>query len=275
MDNGLRRMLSYTRRAIDDYDMIDEGETVAVGVSGGKDSLTLLVSLATLAKFHPKHFKVAAIMVDMGWEGTDYSGIQALCDKLEVPFYVEPSDITHIVFDVRKEKNPCSLCAKLRRGMLNSAAVKHGIRKIALGHHFDDVVETFMLNLFYEGRLGAFQPVTYLSRSDVTVIRPMIYAPEKDIRYFARRAELPILVSKCPANGNTERENMKQFLHNLDRENKGLKHRIFGAMQKAGIDGYKEVRLNLYDDPDTGTKAVAPIGETAAEASATDDMEQN
>lgn len=250
MDNGLRRMLSYTRRAIDDYDMIEEGETVAVGLSGGKDSLALLYSMAALSRFHPKHFHVAAITVDMGWEGTDYSGIQALCDSLEVPFYIEPSEITHIVFDVRKEKNPCSLCAKLRRGMLNSAAVRHGIRKIALGHHFDDVVETFMLNLFYEGRLGAFQPVTYLSRMDVTLIRPMIYAPEKDIRYFARRAQLPVLESRCPANGKTERESMKLLLRELERSNKGLRHRIFGAMQKAGIDGFREVHMNLYDDPE-------------------------
>ena len=251
MDNGLRRMLSYTRRAIDDYDMIGSDEGVAVGVSGGKDSLSLLVTLANLARFHPKHFHVAAVMVDMGWENTDYSGIQQLCDTLEVPLYIEPSEITHIVFDIRKEKNPCSLCAKLRRGTLNSASVKHGYKKIALGHHFDDVVETFMLNLFYEGRLGAFQPVTYLSRMDVTLIRPLIYAPEKDIRYFARHAALPILESQCPANGKTERENMKRFLHELDRQNKGLKHRIFGAMQKAGIDGYKETHFNLYDDPDS------------------------
>lgn len=252
MDNGLRRMLSYTRRAIDDYDMIDEGEVIAVGVSGGKDSLALLVTMANLAKFHPKHFSVAAIAVDMGWEGTDYSAIQALCDSLGVPFYIEPSEITHIVFDVRREKNPCSLCAKLRRGTLNSAAVRHGIKKIALGHHFDDVVETFMLNLFYEGRLGAFQPVTYLSRMDVTLIRPMIYAPEKDVRYFARRASLPVLESRCPADGRTERENMKQFLRDLDKNNKGLKHRIFGALQKSGIDGFRETHYNTYDDPGGG-----------------------
>lgn len=251
MDNGLRRMLSYTRRAVDDYDMIAEDEWVAVGLSGGKDSLALLVTLANLSRFHPKHFHVAAITVDMGWEGTDYSAIRSLCDSLEVPFFVEPSDITHIIFDVRKEQNPCSLCAKLRRGMLNTAAVAHGYHKVALGHHFDDVVETFMLNLFYEGRLGAFQPVTYLDRTGVTVIRPMIYAPEKDIRYFSRHAALPVLESRCPASGNTERENMKTFLTSLERENKGLKHRIFGALQKSGLDGYKEVHLNLYDDPDT------------------------
>ncbi len=251
MDNGLRRLLSYTRRAIDDYDMIDENETIAVGVSGGKDSLALLAALTHLSKFHPKHFHVAALSVDMGWEGTDYSGIRAFCESLDVPFYLEPSEITRIVFDIRKEKNPCSLCAKLRRGTLNTAAVKYGFRKIALGHHFDDVVETFMLNLFYEGRLGAFQPVTYLSRMDITMIRPFIYAPEKDIRYYARRAELPVLESQCPANGKTERENMKQFLRQLDRENKGLKHRIFGALQKSGIDGYHESHWRLYDDPPT------------------------
>ncbi len=259
-------MLSYTRRAIDDYDMIAEGETIAVGVSGGKDSLSLLVTLAALAKFHPKRFHVAAIAIDMGWEGTDYSGIQALCEKCGIPFYVEPSNITHIVFDVRKEKNPCALCAKLRRGMLNSAAVKHGIRKIALGHHFDDVVETFMLNLFYEGRLGAFQPVTYLDRMGVTLIRPMIYAPEKDIRYFARHAALPVLESRCPANGKTERENMKMLLHTMEKNNKGLRHRIFGALQKAGIDGYKEAHINLYSDPKVNSKMIFDTADHISDA---------
>ena len=222
MKKGLQRLLSYARRAVEDYDMIEEGETIAVGVSGGKDSLSLLLTMAALSEFYPKRFHVAAISIDLGLEGSDYSKIAELCEEIGVPFYLEPSDISHIIFDLRKESNPCSLCAKLRRGMLNSAALKHGIHKVALGHHFDDVVETFMLNLFYEGRIGAFQPVTYLDRTGITVIRPFLYAPEKDIRYFARHADLPILEVRCPADGNTERSRMKQFLADLEKDNKGL-----------------------------------------------------
>ena len=255
MKKGLQRLLSYARRAVDDYDMIEEGETIAVGVSGGKDSLSLLLTMAALSEFYPKHFHVAAISVDLGLEGANYSKIAALCEEIGVPFYLEPSDISHIIFDLRKESNPCSLCAKLRRGMLNSAALKHGIRKVALGHHFDDVVETFMLNLFYEGRIGAFQPVTYLDRTGITVIRPFLYAPEKDIRYFARHADLPILEVRCPADGNTERSNMKQFLADLEKQNKGLRHRIFGAIQKAGLDGFHEARVRRYKDEEPEDEA--------------------
>ncbi|MBQ4289788.1 MAG: tRNA 2-thiocytidine(32) synthetase TtcA [Clostridia bacterium] len=256
MKKGLQRLLSYARRAVEDYDMIEEGETIAVGVSGGKDSLSLLLTMAALSEFYPKRFHVAAISIDLGLEGSDYSKISELCEEIGVPFYLEPSDISHIIFDLRKESNPCSLCAKLRRGMLNSAALKHGIHKVALGHHFDDVVETFMLNLFYEGRIGAFQPVTYLDRTGITVIRPFLYAPEKDIRYFARHADLPILEVRCPADGNTERSRMKQFLADLEKDNKGLRHRIFGAIQKAGLDGFHAARVRRYKDeePEDGTE---------------------
>ena len=253
MIKGMRRLLSYTRRAVDDYGMISEGDRIAVGVSGGKDSLSLLYTLAELRRFYPQHFEVMALTVDMrfdeldGGKRADYSEIEALCRSINVEYYVEPSNIAKIVFDIRKESNPCSLCAKLRRGMVNDTAKKLGCGKVALGHHFDDVVETFMLNLFYEGRLGCFSPVTYLDRTDVTVIRPFLYAPEKDIRYFASHASLPVLSSGCPASGNTERESMKKLLSQLERDNKGLRHRIFGAMQKARLDGYMPTRLKRYD----------------------------
>ncbi len=253
---GLKRLLSYTRRACDDYSMIESGDKIAVGVSAGKDSLSLLYALAELRRFYPVPFELYAVTVDMrfgdlesGGEPTDFSPIRALCEKLDVPYHVEPSNIAKIIFDVRKESNPCSLCAKLRRGMVNDTAKKLGCNKVALGHHFDDVVETFMLNLFFEGRLGCFSPVTYLDRTDITVIRPLIYAPEKDIRYFAANAELPVVKSACPADGKTEREGMKQFLGDLEFKHKGLRHRIFGAMQKAGIDGYREARVKTYSDP--------------------------
>ena len=236
-----KRILSFTRRAIDDYDMIREGDKIAVGVSAGKDSLTLLCALAELRRFYPKKFELCAITVDMGFDGTDFSRIRKLCEELDVPYTVVPTEISRIIFDVRKEKNPCSLCAKMRRGALHTAAKELGCNTVALGHHFDDVVETFMLNLFFEGRLGCFQPVTYLSRMDLRLIRPMIYMPEKDVRYFAKNAELPVVKSTCPADGNTQREEMKQLLARLDRENRGLRYRIFGAIQRGEIDGFKEM----------------------------------
>ena len=238
----IKRILSYVRRAVDDYEMIAKGDKIAVGVSAGKDSLTLLCALADLRRFYPKKFDLCAITIDMGFEGgVDFSAVRTLCEELDVPYHIVPTQIYRIIFEVRHEKNPCSLCAKMRRGALHNAARELGCNKVALGHHFDDVVETFMLNLFFEGRLGCFQPVTYLSRRDITLIRPMIYLPEKDIRYFAKRAALPVIPSPCPADGETERENMKRLLADLERGNKGLRYRIFGAIQRGGIDGFKEI----------------------------------
>lgn len=248
----IKRVLSYTRRAVDDYDMIKPNDRIAVGVSAGKDSLTLLCALSELRRFYPVPFELCAITIDMGFEGMDLSGVEALCKELDVEYHVVPTQISKVIFDVRKEKNPCSLCAKMRRGALHSAAKELGCNKVALGHHFDDVVETFMLNLFFEGRLGCFQPVTYLSRMDITLIRPMIYMPEKDVRYFASKAELPVVSSPCPADKNTEREEMKQLLSKLERENKGLRYRIFGAIQRGEIDGFKVMGkmqgMRAYED---------------------------
>ena len=240
MEN-IKRILSYTRRAVDDYEMIRDGDKIAVGVSAGKDSLTLLCALASLRRFYPKKFDLCAITVDMGFDGMDFAPIEDLCRELDVPYSVVPTQISKIIFDVRKEKNPCSLCAKMRRGALHTAAKELGCNTVALGHHFDDVIETFMLNLFFEGRLGCFQPVTYLSRMELRLIRPMIYMPEKDVRYFASKSELPVIKSPCLADGNTQREEMKQLLAKLDRENRGLRYRIFGAIQRGEIDGFKPV----------------------------------
>ena len=244
----IKRILSFTRRAVDDYQMIAEGDRIGVGISGGKDSLTLLYALAELRRFYPVHFELVAITVDMGFEGVDWEPGAALCRELDVPFVVVPTNISRVVFDIRKEKNPCGLCAKMRRGALHDECKRQGCSKLALGHHFDDVVDTFMLNLFYEGRLGSFSPVTYLSRKDLTMIRPLIYAQEKDVRYFVNRHPLPVITSPCPADKNTERESMKQLLASLERNNKGLRHRIFGALQKSGIDGYKETKLMKFPD---------------------------
>lgn len=248
----IKRILSFTRRAVDDYEMIEDGDRIAVGVSAGKDSLTLLYALSELRRFYPKKFELVAITIDMGFQPpTDFTPIRRLCDELGIPYVVVPTQISHVVFDVRGEKNPCGLCAKMRRGALHDECKRQGCNKLALGHHFDDVVDTFMLNLFYEGRLGSFSPVTYLSRKDLTMIRPLIYAQEKDVRYFVNHHPLPVIKSPCPADKHTERESMKRLLADLEKSNKGLRHRIFGALQKAGIDGYKEGKLVVYpDDPE-------------------------
>ncbi len=253
MDN-IKRILSYTRRALDDYSMIAPGDRIAVGVSAGKDSLTLLCAMAELRRFYPIPFDLIAITVDMGFDGSDFSTIADFCRELDVPYHVVKTEIAKIIFDTRKEKNPCSLCAKMRRGALNNAAKELGCTTVALGHHFDDAVETFMLNLFYEGRLGCFSPVTYLSRVGVKVIRPMLYMPEKDVRYFAGHTDLPVVKSLCPADGNTQREEMKQLLHTLEKNNKGLRYRIFGAMQRGEVDGFKEI------SPMQGIKAYSEEG---------------
>jgi tRNA(Ile)-lysidine synthase TilS/MesJ len=237
----IKRILSFTRRALDDYEMIHPGDRVAVGVSAGKDSLTLLCAMAELRRFYPVPFELVAVTIDMKAGESDFSAIRALCESLDVPYHVIPTEISHIIFDIRKEKNPCSLCAKMRRGALHNAAKELGCNVVALGHHFDDAVETFMLNLFFEGRIGCFSPVSYLSRTDLRLIRPMIYMPEKDVRYFAKKAELPVLASTCPADGNTQREEMKKLLAELDRKHDGLRYRIFGAMQRGEIDGFREI----------------------------------
>ena len=240
--NELKRLLSFVRRAVDDYEMIEEGDVIAVGVSGGKDSLALLYALAEMRRFYPKKYEVKAITVDMGFPGSDLSPIEKFCADLGVELSIVKTDIAKIIFEVRKEPNPCSLCAKLRRGSLHAEACTLGCNKVALGHHFDDVVETFMMNLFFEGRLGCFRPVTYLSNRQITLIRPLIYATERDVQYFTRRRELPVVKSLCPEDHATERENMKNLLSELERNNKGLRHRIFNAMCKGEIDGFKIVK---------------------------------
>ena len=235
----MKRLLSFVRRAVDDYEMIEDGDVIAVGVSGGKDSLALLSALAEMRRFYPKKYDVVAITVDMGFEGMDFSPIEEFCNSKGVKYVVEKTEIAKIIFDVRKEPNPCSLCAKMRRGSLHAAAQANGCNKVALGHHYDDAVETFMMNLFFEGRLGCFSPKSYLSNRKLTLIRPMLYAMEKDVVYFARRQELPVVQSLCPEDHATEREKMKKLLSELEKSNKGIKHRIFNAMCKGEIDGFK------------------------------------
>jgi len=230
----MRKLSSATRRAITDYNMISDGDKIAVGISGGKDSLALLAVLASMRRYLDKKFEVKAITIDMGFPGTSTEDIAKFCEKIDVEYIVHKTDFAEIIFDIRKEKNPCSLCAKMRRGALNDIAVQNGCRKIALGHHMDDVIETFFLSLFYEARISCFSPVTYLDRMDVTVIRPFLYVDEKDIKGFAKRESLPVMKSKCPADGNTKRENIKQLIKSLECENHDLRNRIFRAV-KTGI----------------------------------------
>lgn len=245
---NVKRILSYARRAVDDYNMIEDGDKIALGVSGGKDSLALLCAMAGLKRFYPKKFELEVITMDPGFYKAGYGDeaqtkagfdkIRELCEQLGVNFTLFDTQIAKVIFEVRKEKSPCSLCARMRRGALHDYAKLLGCNKIALGHHFDDAVETFMMNLFNEGRIGCFCPVTYLDKKDITMIRPLVYAPEKDIKYFISHSDLPVLASSCPVDKTTDRESVKQLLNDLDRENKGLKYRIFGAMQRSNIGGF-------------------------------------
>lgn len=244
----IQKILSRVRLAVEKYDMIQEGDKIAVGVSGGKDSLTLLYALAELAKFLPRHYELHAITVDMGFDlceshpspKNEHEELKKLCDTLGVPLYIKRTELAKIIFDTRKESNPCSLCSRMRRGILHDTAKELGCNKVALGHHFDDVVETFMLNLFFEGRVGSFSPVTLLSRKELYVIRPLVMTEERMIKSFAKKITLPVEKSPCPEDKHTEREYMKEYLHTFDRRHRGLYRRIFGALERGNIDGWHE-----------------------------------
>lgn len=227
----LQKLTGLVRRCVDDYDMIREGDAVAVGVSGGKDSLALLVLLAELRKYYNRPFRLEAITIDMGL-GMDYSAIEKLCADLDVPYTVVKTEIGPIIFDYRKEKNPCSMCAKMRRGSLNQTLLERGLNKLALGHHYDDAVETFVMSLIFEGRISCFQPVTNLDRTGIVQIRPMLYLHEKTVDHFAKAMELPVLQNRCPVDKHTKREEIKDLIYNLSATYPELKDRIFGAMQR-------------------------------------------
>jgi len=235
----LQRVLSEVRKALDDYHMIAEGDKIAVGISGGKDSLTLLYALSSLRRFYPRPFDLVAVTVDLGFANLDLTEIKKLCEKLEVPYTVVKTQIGQIVFEQRQENNPCALCAKMRKGALNEAMKQLGCNKIAYAHHMDDVVETMMLSLLYEGRFHTFSPVTYLDDTGLTVIRPLIYMKEADVMGFVRKYEVPVVKSPCPADGHTKREYVKQLLKQLNTENPGVKQRMFTAIQN-GCDNLKE-----------------------------------
>jgi len=236
----VQKLLGYMRSACQQYDMIADGDKIAVGVSAGKDSLALLAAMAKLREFYPAKFDIVAITVDMRFEDRDgdFSEIRQLCEKLGVEYIIKSTNLYKLIFEAREESNPCSLCSKMRRGALNLTAKEAGCNKVALGHHLDDVAETFIMNLFNGGTLDCFQPVTYLDRKDITVIRPMIFARESDCARVARRENLPVKKSLCPADGNTEREEVKQFLSSLEKKYGNVRGKILTAMQNKEINGY-------------------------------------
>lgn len=235
----LQQLLSYTRRGIDDYQMIQTGDRIAIGISGGKDSLALLYALRSLQRFYPKKFQLEAISVDLGFNIQNFDLIKALCDDLEVQLTIIKTNIAQIVFEDRKETSPCSLCAKMRKGALNQKAKELQCNKVAYAHHKDDIVETMMLSLFYEGRIHTFAPNTYLDRMDLTVIRPFLYVNESDVISFTEKYQLPVAKNPCPVDGHTKRQYVKNILKQLQIENKEVRERMFTAILKSKISGWE------------------------------------
>ena len=234
----MQHILGQVRRCVEDYHMIEAGDKVAVGVSGGKDSLLTLTALARLRDFYPIPFQLEAITLETGTPGMSFDAVAELCRELEVPYTRIHVPVYQIVFEERKEKNPCSLCAKLRRGSLNTALTERGIHKIALGHHYDDAIETLLMNLLFEGRIGCFQPVTYLDRTDITQIRPLLYCQEADIRRMAAKLALPVVKNTCPMDGHSRRQEVKELLAELEQRYPDLKKKLFGAVQRYPLYGW-------------------------------------
>ncbi len=246
----LQQLLSYTRRAIDDYKMIEDGDKIAIGISGGKDSLTLLYALHGLQRFYPKKFEIIAITVDLGLGIQKLDEIKSLCDSMNVDYYIVDTEIGKIIFNDRKETNPCSLCAKMRKGALNEKALELGCNKIAYAHHRDDIIETMLLSLIYEGRFHSFSPYTYLDRTGLTVIRPLMYIEESDIIGFVNKMSMPIAKNPCPVDGHTKREYVKNLIRQINMENHGVKDRFFRAIINGNIKGWPI----LSEDDDNASK---------------------
>ncbi len=234
----LQQLYSITRKAIDEYQMVDEGDRIAVGISGGKDSLTLLYALQGLRRFYPKHFELQAVTVDLGYSECDFTPVSELCDKLQVPYTVVKTDIAHLLFEERKEPNPCSLCAKMRKGALNQAVKEMGCNKVAYAHHKDDIIETMLLSLLFEGRFYSFSPRTYLDRMELTVIRPMMFMDEADVIGFQYKYDLPVVKSRCPIDGYTKRQYAKELTRQLNHEHPGARERMFTAIINGNISGW-------------------------------------
>lgn len=240
----MQKILGYMRKAIEDYNMIQDGDKIAVGLSGGKDSTTLLLGLKNLQRFYPKKFEILAVTINPGFEEFDTTAISNLCEELNINFIEEKTYIKEIVFDIRNEKNPCSLCANLRRGILSSVAIREGCNKIALGHNEDDVLETFFLNLLYGGAINTFSPISYMDRSKITVIRPLIYAPEKYIKNFANKNNVPIMPKVCPMDGKSKREDMKDLIFTLQKDIPRIRANLYGAIKRSNIKGWEKEPKN-------------------------------
>lgn len=234
----LNQFTGYVRRCVDDYKMLEEGDVVAVGISGGKDSMALLAALKQLSHYHPSKFKLHALTVDTGFEGMDFSEIARYCEEIDVPYTIIKTDIKEIVFDIRKEDNPCSLCSKMRRAALNDKMKELGCNKLALGHHYDDAIETFMMSLLFEARISCFKPVTYMSRADVTQIRPMLYISEGTAVNLVRDLNLPVVPSTCPVDKESKRTEIRALIKTLKLQYPDIKNKIFGAMQRLPLDGW-------------------------------------
>lgn len=236
----MQQLMSYMRAAMEKYNMVQSGDIIAIGVSGGKDSTAMLAALAALRRFYPEQFEIKAITIDPCFNGKegDFSEIESLCEKLGVEYYIKRTNLYHIIFETRKEKNPCSLCARMRRGMLHDAAKELGCNKIALGHHLDDAADTVMMNLFNGGVFECFSPVSYLSRKDLYMIRPLIFARENDVIKAVKRENLPVIKSACPEDKNTEREEIGIILKKLSEKYENLENKIIHALQKGGVSGW-------------------------------------
>lgn len=257
----IRRLLSYTRQAVDDYGLIEENDRIAVGISGGKDSLTLLYALKNLQRFYPKHFELIAITVHLGFEGFQLEPLKGFCEELQVPYEIVDTQIAEIVFrstlpkepgqasmdgNLKKQVHPCSLCARLRKGALNQAALSHGCNKIAYAHHRDDLIETMLLSLLYEGRFHSFSPKTYLERTGLTLIRPLIYVPEAEVIGFSRKYQFPAAKNPCPADGHTRRQYAKNLIRKLNQDNPGVKDRMFTAIMSASFEDWPDRKDRHY-----------------------------
>ena len=232
----LQQVLSRVRKAVEDYHMIEEGDKIAIGISGGKDSLTLLYAMSYLRRFYPRHFDIIAVTVDLGFGNLDLSRIRALCDQLEVEYHLVETEIAPIVFEARKESNPCSLCAKMRKGALNQAVKDLQCNKVAFAHHKDDLVETMMMSFLFEGRLHTFSPVTYWDRSGLTLIRPLLYMYEGEVKGFVREMNLPVLKSPCPIDGSTKREYVKKVINQLNHDHPGAKAKMYHAIMEGIVN---------------------------------------
>ena len=236
----MQRILSYLRKTVETYKLIDEGDKIAVGLSGGKDSFTLLMALKALQRFYPLHFDLIAISIDPGFDFFNRDFLKKKCDEIGVSLFIEEAHIKEIVFDIRKEKNPCSLCANLRRGILNSTAIRENCNKIALGHNQDDALETFLLNFIYAGSLSTFAPVSYMDRSKMTLIRPLIDTPEKEIKKFVKRANVELMPKVCPMDGISKREDMKKMIMEWEKKLPNVRANMVGAIKRANINGWKD-----------------------------------